>query len=133
MTTMRRTTVDCDFENCSARSEHTVAGASKARKEATAAGWRRWADVDLCPAPKPGDVYYTDEYYRPRGHADLLTGEHEPTLVRMPPAYSWSNTPQWRVTCACGWDGETPRYNRKYAAQSWSKHVYQEMKRATDG
>ncbi len=133
MTTFSRTTVDCDFSGCGARSEHSVLGAAKARQEATAAGWKRWADSDFCPAPTP-DGYYPADYHRPRNHAALLTGEHQPTLVKMPPEYTWSKRPQWRVTCACGWDGdaETPRHDRKLAAHYWTKHVAAELKGSAD-
>lgn len=134
MTTYSRTTVDCDFDGCHARSEYTVLGAARARREATATGWQRWADTDFCPAPQPAaDNYsYTPEAFRrPRNHAALLTGEHQPTLVRMPPKYKWDKSPQWRVTCACGWDGdaESPHHTRKFAAKSWTKHVKEELKR----
>jgi hypothetical protein len=133
MTTFSRTTIDCDFWNCSARSDYSVLGAAEARKKATAAGWKRWADMDLCPVPTPSG-WYPIESHRPRNHADFLTGEHEPTLVRMPPAYNWSKTPQWRVTCACGWDGnaEDPQHSRKFAAQDWTRHVAEAMKAGAD-
>lgn len=134
MTTFNRTTVDCDFIHCGARSEYSLSGAAKARRDATAAGWKRWADSDFCPAPKP-DGYYPDDYNRPRNHAALLTGEHQPALVRMPPKYTWSTSPQWRVTCACGWDGdaETPRHNRHFAAHSWIQHVEEEIEKKDGG
>jgi hypothetical protein len=133
VTTFSRTTVNCDFHNCTARSESTVLGAAKARQQATEDGWKRWADSDFCPDPVPNG-YYPIESYRPRNHARWLTGEHQPTLVRMPPAYTWSKSPQWRVTCACSWDGdaETPKYDRKSAASSWAKHVENETGRDID-